>query len=116
MNSNISTNLLNELDNILKEHDNEILQKISKHYSIDINELNKLFNNNQNDIIVNEERIDISKDDSIVNEERIDISKDYLKKMKINELKNLCKKHKLKSSGNKDILIDRIYTFNTNDC
>ena len=114
----IPNNLITDLNDILIQHDSNLIKKISIEFNIDEKliiekccnvsnlQLKKDVNNLENNNIRREDINDYVKD--------ID-SRDKLKKYKLPKLKLICKEFKLKITGKKEVLIDRIWDYLNSD-
>lgn len=103
---------------IMVEADFEIIRKLTKMVDLLDKNMDNLINNN-NKFIENMLTMDISKDSSIEDnnnneiENNLEFVKNKLHNMKLEELKNICKKNEIKkySIYNKNNLIDYIINY-----
>jgi len=103
---------------IMVEADFEIIRKLTKKVDLLDKNMDNLINNN-NKFIENMLTMDISKDSSIEDnnnneiENNLEFVKNKLHNMKLEELKNICKKNEIKkySIYNKNNLIDYIINY-----
>tara|TARA_B100001094_G_C18180758_1_gene800743 strand:- start:1720 stop:2076 length:357 start_codon:yes stop_codon:yes gene_type:complete len=108
----IPNNIVNDISELLREHDKNLIKKFSLEFNINEKEIiDKCCNNTnfqlkkdiQNAEVNNLHRQDVQTYIDDIN------SKDDLKKYKLPKLKFICSEYKLKKTGNKSILIDRIW-------
>ena len=108
----IPNNIVNDISELLKDHDTNLIKKFSLEFNIDEKEIiDKCCNYTNFQLKKNIENVEIN------NLHRQDVntyvdnikSKEELKKYKLPKLKFICAEYKLKKTGNKSVLIDRIW-------
>ena len=108
----IPNNVVNDISELLKQHDTNLIKKFSLEFNIDEKEIiDKCCNTTNFQLKKDVENAEIN------NLHRQDVdsylenvkSRDDLKKFKLPKLKFICNEYKLKKTGNKSVLIDRIW-------
>lgn len=100
------------LKNMLNGNQQELIDKICEDYNLDNEELNRKY------IIPIEIKVNISQSRQVSKsgiDWRVVVSKTELKKFKLPELKAICSDHDLLITGNKSILMDRVWGINHPD-